>query len=389
LPVLAPNTYESAISASAQPSIYSVLPNPVILDFGSFYDDQGQRGTMIANTTSRTVGAAMSSVPIENVNTIVPYGKGSLTTGQVPFIMGGDSGLVDLTPFEPPLLYNFTSHTFTNAGTTGRFGPTLSAVRSEYSSTSWAATYVNMTTQGIQEWTVPATGSYTIRAVGAGIPAQIYGKGMDATIITQLTRGETIRILVGQTTSNTSVVGGAGGTFVVRVFQSSPIALIVAGGGGGKGQNIEEAASNATTNNNGQTGSGLNGGIGGFNGNGGLSPTTIFGGAGGGGMFGNGGNDLQESRSGGQSFINGGIGGIGTTYEGGFGGGGGTSGGASGGGGGGYSGGGGGNASSGSGYSGSNWNSGGGGGSYSITGSFITASATNPTNGFEIGRAHV
>ena len=95
LPVLAPNTYAATISASAQPSVYSVLPNPAILDFGSFYDDQAQRGVTIANTTARTVGAVMSGVPIENVNTIVPYGRGSLTTGQVPFLMGGDSGLVD------------------------------------------------------------------------------------------------------------------------------------------------------------------------------------------------------------------------------------------------------------------------------------------------------
>jgi hypothetical protein len=95
LPVLAPNTYAAAITGSAQPSVYSVLPNPAILDFGSFYDDQAQRGVTIANTTARTVGAVMSGVPIENVNTIVPYGRGSLTTGQVPFLMGGDSGLVD------------------------------------------------------------------------------------------------------------------------------------------------------------------------------------------------------------------------------------------------------------------------------------------------------
>ena len=95
LPVLAPNTYAATISASAQPSVYSVLPNPAILDFGSFYDDQAQRGVTIANTTARTVGAIMSGVPVENVNTIVPYGKGSLTTGQVPFLLGGDSGLVE------------------------------------------------------------------------------------------------------------------------------------------------------------------------------------------------------------------------------------------------------------------------------------------------------
>ena len=97
LPVLAPNTYDATISTTAQPSIYSVLPNPVILDFGSFYDDQTQRGATIANTTSGKMVSAVASggVPIENVNTIVPHGRGSLATGQVPFLLGGDSGLVE------------------------------------------------------------------------------------------------------------------------------------------------------------------------------------------------------------------------------------------------------------------------------------------------------
>jgi hypothetical protein len=91
LPVL------SSINYASSSSVYSVLPNPVILDFGSFYDDQGQRGATIANTTAgRTVGAVMSGgVPIENVNTIVPYGRGSATMGQIPFLLGGDSGLID------------------------------------------------------------------------------------------------------------------------------------------------------------------------------------------------------------------------------------------------------------------------------------------------------
>jgi hypothetical protein len=91
LPVLSSSTY--AINSS----VYSVLPNPVILDFGSFYDDQGQRGATIANTTAgRAVGAVMSGgVPIENISTIVPYGRGSVVTGQIPFLLGGDSGLGD------------------------------------------------------------------------------------------------------------------------------------------------------------------------------------------------------------------------------------------------------------------------------------------------------
>jgi len=112
LPVLAPNTYASTISSTTQTSVYSVLPNPAILDFGSFYDDSTQRGAMITNTTARTVGAVMSSVPIENINTIVPYGRGSLTTGQVPFLMGGDSGLMDtVVAGAPPVTSDIAAST--------------------------------------------------------------------------------------------------------------------------------------------------------------------------------------------------------------------------------------------------------------------------------------
>ena len=59
-------------------------------------------------------------------------------------------------------LYAFTSFTF-ESPTTGRTGPTLSQILSYYASSkgnpSWAqnSAYLNMTTQGIQRWTVPAT----------------------------------------------------------------------------------------------------------------------------------------------------------------------------------------------------------------------------------------
>lgn len=67
----------------------------------------------------------------------------------------------------------FTSHTFTNAGATGRIGPTLSAVRSAYSTAAWAQDTTNgwlnmIGDNGIQLWTVPKTGKYTIDAYGGG-----------------------------------------------------------------------------------------------------------------------------------------------------------------------------------------------------------------------------
>jgi hypothetical protein len=265
-------------------------------------------------------------------------------------------------------LYAFTSHTFTNAGATGRTGPALSAVRTEYTNAgaSWAATFVNMTTNGIQEWTVPVTGNYTIRAMGAAGLDTRGGKGRDIQLTTTLIKGEVIRILVGQQGSGNEYIqsSGGGGTFVVRDTQTP---IIVAGGGGGRGYSgagSHTHASLSTSGNNATVG-----GSGGTNGQGGVGS----GDGGGGGMFGNGSGNGSE---GGLSFINGGLGGIGNpdlSINGGFGGGGGGNLYDGGGGGGGYSGGGGGGSGNGS-------SGGGGGGSFVIT-TLTDFGATNTGHG--------
>jgi hypothetical protein len=267
-----------------------------------------------------------------------------------------------ITPSTTPL-YSFTSHTFTNADATGAKGPTLSQVKSAYSNTSWASTYLNMTdNNGIQLWTVPVTGSYTIQAKGAaGGNREKYGRGRDVQLTITLTKGEVIKILVGQQGINDSKSGcGGGGTFVVK---DTKTAIIVAGGGGGNGystnsESINSDANGSTSGNNGSKGVEA-GGLGGSGGLGGGAEDYT---SGGGGFTGNG-LIRYNTSSGGTSFINGGLGGSATAYPkltGGFGGGGGIQYSAGGGGGGGYSGGGGG------GY-GNEPNSGGGGGSYGIT----------------------
>jgi hypothetical protein len=271
-------------------------------------------------------------------------------------------------------LYAFTSHTFTNAGATGRTGPTLSTVRnhSSYASVSWAQnnSYLSMTgDNGIQLWTVPVTGNYTIRAKGAGGGGEGNGKGRDIQLTTILIKGEVIRILVGQQGSGENPWGygqasGGGGTFVVRDTRTP---IIVAGGGGGRGY-----AGNGTITAASSSRTGINsGGAGGTNGQGGASSAD----GGGGGMFGNG--EAGGGSEGGLSFINGGLGGLGVNgpyqVNGGFGGGGGGYAYGGGGGGGGYSGGGG-----GGGYT--NSMGGGGGGSYGIT-TLTDYDATNTTHG--------
>jgi len=140
-------------------------------------------------------------------------------------------------------LYSFTTHTFTNANATGRTGPTLEQVRTAYSTAIWAQStspkYLDMVTQGIQEWTVPETRSYIIEcrgAQGAGKGNYIGGNG--ATIIGtfNLTQGEVLCIVIGQLGvfgPGERGGGGGGGSFVYRKTDS--LLYIIAGGGGGGG----------------------------------------------------------------------------------------------------------------------------------------------------------
>jgi hypothetical protein len=242
-------------------------------------------------------------------------------------------------PTQPPIppLYSFKTHTFTNAGAVGSTGPTLTAVRSAYSGASWAQdttnNYLNMKTQGIQEWTVPVTGIYTIRAVGAkggdSLDGNSGGRGIDISTTTTLNKGEIIKILVGQTGKNTDSIstGGGGGTFVVRGTQT-PI-IIAGGGGGGMGNQAFSSYSGVNKGGDGlSTTSGGGGGVPngypttlispGKDGNG--ATTTVPNGTGmggqGGGLLSDGTNNPSEPS--GKGFINGGQGGSPT---GGFGGG--------------------------------------------------------------------
>jgi hypothetical protein len=152
-------------------------------------------------------------------------------------------------------LYAFTSHTFTNAGATGRIGPTLTQCRNAYNVTWDGDTSLfNVVTQGIQELTVPETGTYEFEVVGAGggyhshLPSSTSSKPLGAKITARLdlNMGNKINILVGQrgedigtyvssmtsTESDNAGAGGGGGSYVfVNASDTEP--LLVAGGGGG------------------------------------------------------------------------------------------------------------------------------------------------------------
>jgi hypothetical protein len=140
------------------------------------------------------------------------------------------------------LSYNDT-FTFTNAGRIGSAGPTLAQLRTAYITETWTANsaYLNMTVQGIQEWTVPETASYQFIVAGGAGGNRIIGMGADKGLgaiirgTLSLTKGQIVKIVVGHQGQNASSSqygsGGGGGTFV----WSGSTLLFVAGGGGGAG----------------------------------------------------------------------------------------------------------------------------------------------------------
>lgn len=289
-------------------------------------------------------------------------------------------------------LYSFTTFTFTPIGATGVNGPTsLAGYGGTYPGvgTSYALAIGAGARLGMQLWTVPTSGNYQIRAVGAGLPAGPTGPSYGIQVISTytFTAGQVIVLVVGQSglQSGSNGWGGCGGSYVV---DNSNNPIIIAGGAGGAGRAetsgtpalITTQSNNphalTLNNNNGgggpvldQTGAYCEAGGGGFNA-GTYTPSTPTGG--------NGQGTVWSATGGGKSFLNGSTGGP----FGGFGGGGGIGGEfQGGGGGGGYSGGGGG-ATIGSG------GGGGGGGSYGTTtlygGTAITSPGTNSGQGYII-----
>jgi len=222
-------------------------------------------------------------------------------------------------------LYSFTTNTFTNAGVTGRIGPTLAQIRTAYSAQSWAAntSYLNVTIQGVQDWTVPLSGTYNFIVAGAiggtatsgnvrsgGLGNVVYGNVV-------LTQGDIIKIIVGQRgTNSTSQAGGGGGSFVFKTSLQLNNYLFVAGGGGGA-TNYYSNGSNASSSLNGTNGSaGTSDGAGA----GGIGGTSGSAGSGGGGRY-----TTPVGASGSSTTVDGGIGSTaptGTGYQGGGGGGG-------------------------------------------------------------------
>ena len=178
----------------------------------------------------------------------------------------------------------------------------------------------------ILDWTVPDDMVVRITAYGAqggaGTRSGIGGKGAKISGEFELQEGNKLDILVGQEGGGGSSqeIGGGGGSFVTHTNASTESdILIIAGGGGGYGvgdTTSYQDRAHASTNKDGKDGYGGNSwGAGGTNGSGGEAAESR--GAGGGGYSGDG-EDASES-GGGQAFLNGALGGIGNSVDGGYG----------------------------------------------------------------------
>ena len=292
-----------------------------------------------------------------------------------------------------------TAYEFTNAGAIGREGPTQSEINTAYQGTN-LENNVTVQTRGIQEWSVPFSGTYRIEVFGAsGGDSTLGTAGKGASMSGNFTFNESqlLKIIPGQKGKSNSNHGGGGGggSFVVNAIDSS--LLIAAGGGGGAGGYLETTinphlqdgkdAVSETSGTDAQTqgpGAGFTSlGQGGSSGSGGTGGVSNHPGGGGAGFLTDG--TLGQNTAGyhafaGVSFSNGFIGGDGRGKpDGGFGGGGSATWG--GGGGGGYSGGGGGVWTH---PGGADWGHGGGGG-----GSFNSGIDQNNTSGVNIGHGKI
>ena len=154
--------------------------------------------------------------------------------------------------------YPNTLYTFTNAGSTGTTGPTIDDINNAYSGTSLEGK-ITMTTQGVQEFIIPESGTYRIETYGAaggnnphvnGPPG--YGAKMSGDF--NLHSGEKLFVLVGQkgvdppsADANNGGGGGGGGTFLSKesttttaLTNYSHSELLIASGAG-SGNNLSNS----------------------------------------------------------------------------------------------------------------------------------------------------
>jgi hypothetical protein len=243
----------------------------------SAVDDSG-----VAPTYSLASGSLPAGLTLSSSGLISGAAYAGSTSGTATFTVnatdgngvGTTSGTLSL-PYTNSI-YAFTSNTFTPAGASGRYGPSLGQVQAAYTSQPWASntTYMNVS-NGKQLWYVPASASYTITACGAqggasDASSSVGGYGYGGSVTVSLTAGQIIEMVVGQVGQigqGATSSGGGGGASYARV-QGAAQPLIVGSGGGGGTQNqtgsdpsstaMGVARGNTTTDAGGLTGVGNN-----------------------------------------------------------------------------------------------------------------------------------
>ena len=207
-------------------------------------------------------------------------------------------------------LYSFSTANFVtgySSSVTSNTGSSLSTFQSTYAGMgyTWASqlSFFNVTTPGIQTWTVPISGIYQLDMAGAkggSVSTSGLNAGYGATFrVSNLAfkGGDTVTIIVGQGGGSfgTGGVPGAGGGGFSAVWINGTIAF-VAGGGGGSTESGPLPANAPQTNSFGSTATpgtggmagaagssnGQSGGLG-FGGTGGSASSGSYAGGGGGG----------------------------------------------------------------------------------------------------------
>lgn len=136
---------------------------------------------------------------------------------------------------------------FTSCGTTGNTGP--ASCTAAYSGTSLNGMVT--VSAGIQSWTVPATGVYTVVLAGAsGGRGTSYsstpGRGAVITTSLPLSQGTVVKILVGQAGGSASWADGGGGGGTYLASGSTPLAIAGGGAGSSLGSNGNDASTNTS-----------------------------------------------------------------------------------------------------------------------------------------------
>ncbi|KAI8520409.1 hypothetical protein Bbelb_001630 [Branchiostoma belcheri] len=272
-----------------------------------------------------------SDFDVVNVHSDVTARLDILLTGLLPevpdnvsFVTYNASTNVSVkdTSFGEILESAFCTAKFTTLGATGRLGPTTLGTHYRGQDHEHLVTLHD----GIQHFTVPATGTYSIEAAGAAAgwsPKDLKsarGRGAVMKGTFRLEKGETTKILVGQegagTKQDKAGVGGGGGTFLTK-SDNTPLIIAGGGGGGGRGLNTHNPLCDGTVSTAGNRSfAGKKTGFGGTDGQGATEWEGNYIGGGGGGLLTDGGSSkhfagdsCNGGGEGGKAFVNGGVGG--------------------------------------------------------------------------------